>query len=615
METIKLISKGATNLYQNKKQFYALNFKAKSITRDVMNEFLTDLSKDINKRGISGTLYVNTYYKWRSQYRTSKPFAIGTDIRVHDVQEYDEDFAKKQDADARFSNFTVYFSKEGIRAGGCDSETNDCLYRCLCQYYGGYANFPKSNIKTKSKLKRYLGLERNDKIGLDKLQKLADYLKLNFAVSGDFEMLTTGEYYNTISISLKNEHYTILSEEKVKAKFLHKSKEKLLMYTKISKNNNETYDVERGYRQNISDVEIIEEKFNHKSDYTMVEIKSYDLKSTLQEEHDKFKTIAEELKTQYKGLINLFNFGNNYSTLAKHLFNTLCKEVIDAEPIGQKEADWIKVLGGLIYHKPYEGDAWCYDINSSYAFEMSKYTNIFPVSTPEFKIVSSQIFDEHGYYPYGIFRAKVLYDTNNPNHHFFRFNRENKYTHIDLTLARHLQLPIEIIQDGEHNAMLYSGKKITGKKLFGNVIDKLFEIQESGLSKEARTIVKRIRNSLWGALCQRKKILSKINKEGNIIVPSDTTLTHINDKYVVAINNENQFETNYARIGVFLTGMARRAIFRYVEPHKEYCVRIHTDSMTLTKNVEIKTSGNIGELKLEKQGHLKIVSINDCKFN
>ena len=618
-DTIKLISKGATNLWQGTAQFYALKFKADKIDRDTMNKFLTTISKDIASKGIKGQLYVNTFYDWRSQYRSSAPFNIGDAIRTHDLQEYDDDIAQKQDKDARFSDFTVYFRKAIPRAGGDDDEHNDCLYVCLCQYYNGYENFPKGKdkIQTKTKLKKFLKLERNDKVPVESLQKLANYLNLNFSVSGDVELLTTGEYNNTISITLKKEHYKIKTEKKVKTKNVYKPKEKILAYKQIEKNNNETYDVEQGNRTNVPDLEIKEERFNPKSKYVLLRIEKSS-KLSLEEEYNIFKKNADEIKEKSKGLINLYLYGNDYSTLAKLLFNQSCKEIIDCEQIDQKESDWLKILGGITYFKAYEGDAWSYDINSSYSAEMSKKSNCFPVAKPEFKIVKANVFDEHGYYHYGIYRAKV---GENDNSRFFRYSRDNKYTHIDLTLARQLKLPIEIIQDGEHNAMLYSGKKVSGTKLFKGFVDKLFAVQECGLSDSARKIVKVLRNSLWGALAQRNKTISKKNIEDKVNVPTNNTILNINENkdnsvnFVVSCDNEKKFITNYARIAPFLTAMARRAIYRYAEPHKDYIVRVHTDSICLNKNVEIKTSQELGDLKAEKQGKIKITSLNDFLWN
>jgi len=589
-----------------------MKFKADNVSRDVLNEFITKISKEMKAKDTKGKIYVNTYYKWRSQYRTSVPFAIGDDIRVHNVQGYDNDYAQAQDAKAKFSNFTVYFSKSTPpRAGGCDGKTNDCLYTCLCQYYGGYEHFPKDKkkINTKTKLKKFLELGRNDLIPIESLQKIADYINLNFSVSGDYEHLTTGEYYNTISLTLKNGHYTIKNEKKVNVSFVPKPREEILAYKQKSKNNNETYDEIRGLRENISDLEIREERYNIKSKYVMVRLDKSS-KITLKEEHDNFKLIADEVKLKSKGRINLYYYGNDYSSTAKHLLNILSKEIIHCESIDQKEAEWLNIQGGLTYSREYEGEAWCYDINSSYSYEMSKHTNIFPVSKPEFKIVSPNFYDEHGYYSYGIYRA-IVSDNEEGNGKYFRFSKENKYTHIDLTLARQLKLPIEIIQDGEHNAMIYSGNKHTGKKLFGTTIDALFTVQESGLSYPARKVVKQIRNSLWGALCQYKKIIRKENKDGEINIPSDDSIVHIDEHYAMTINNQQMFMTNYARIGCFLTAMGRRAINKLVEPYKQYCVRIHTDSMTLNKNVEVKTSNKLGELKLEKSGTIKIRKLND----
>ncbi|GBC41008.2 hypothetical protein GLOIN_2v1849173 [Rhizophagus irregularis DAOM 181602=DAOM 197198] len=86
----------------------------------------------------------------------------------------------------------------------------------------------------------------------------------------------------------------------------------------------------------------------------------------------------------------------------------------------------------------------------------------------------------------------------------FRQNKRGVYTFIDLQRAKKLGLDIQLIQDGKPNALIYDREaRIPGTVIFGEYVHFLFNIKNQG--GVAGRVAKRVLNTLWGALCQRKR--------------------------------------------------------------------------------------------------------------
>ncbi|GET55986.1 hypothetical protein GLOIN_2v1849173 [Rhizophagus irregularis DAOM 181602=DAOM 197198] len=82
-------------------------------------------------------------------------------------------------------------------------------------------------------------------------------------------------------------------------------------------------------------------------------------------------------------------------------------------------------------------------------------------------------------------------------------NKRGIYTFI-LQRAKKLGLNIQLIQDGKPNALIYDREaRIPGTVIFGEYVHFLFKIKNQG--GVAGRVAKRVLNTLWGALCQRKR--------------------------------------------------------------------------------------------------------------
>jgi hypothetical protein len=85
-----------------------------------------------------------------------------------------------------------------------------------------------------------------------------------------------------------------------------------------------------------------------------------------------------------------------------------------------------------------------------------------------------------------------------------------------------------------------------------------------------------------------------------------------NNTRIEYVQNGNQYETNYARIGPFVTSYGRYLMARTLVNHKDDIVYIHTDSMiTLKEMKDIKVGVAIGNWKCNF--HKKVDIINKQK--
>jgi hypothetical protein len=318
---------------------------------------------------------------------------------------------------------------------------------------------------------------------------------------------------------------------------------------------------------------------------------------TIEDEYQQFITIADTLKKESKGMINLYKSGSYYSA-ALSLFERLTK-FITPEEIKQDETEFIKncVSGAFIWCDEYEGELYKYDVKSLYPYLMISNTSKFPVKRGDFR----NIEDFHPeYFEYGIYRAKV-YETENDNlNKLFRFNSSNYYNSIDLTEAKKHGFKIELIKDDKPNFLYYSPDKlITFYSVFKDYIDLLFDLKEKKVNKS-----KSILNMLWGALCEtdkRKQYISddfKIEDDEEIVelYPSNSAEEFHNIK---TTRFNNYYKNNFARLGTFLLSYGRRHMANILKDNIEYVKRVQTDGFLTTKFIHNKKDVELGELKYE----------------
>ena len=92
---------------------------------------------------------------------------------------------------------------DGQSRTGKDSEHNDCLWMCLIQAF----NELPPVLKKPGKLKKWLGLKRDDGIDIELIPKIDIELKMNIIVCGSHQYAGNGKYPRHLKIRLWKRHY------------------------------------------------------------------------------------------------------------------------------------------------------------------------------------------------------------------------------------------------------------------------------------------------------------------------------------------------------------------------------------------------------------------------
>jgi hypothetical protein len=205
-----------------------------------------------------------------------------------------------------------------------------------------------------------------------------------------------------------------------------------------------------------------------------------------------------------------------------------------------------------------------------------------------------------GYLQYGIYRCIVHYDKQ--KNKMFRFNKNNHYTHIDLTRARELNLKIDLIIDTEANFLYYSRDKLlTGSEIFGLFVDYMFDLKQKKLDG-----AKEILNILYGALSERNSKNRTIKYDEKYEIPGNShneirkSNLSKDEFYIASVSKANQYKYGYARIIPFILAKGRSIISKIIEPIYNDVVRCHTDGIVFTNlNKDMKFGCELGSLVYE----------------
>jgi hypothetical protein len=504
-------------------------------------------------------------------------------------------------------SFNIYLLF-GPRNVGGNNVNNDCLYDCLKYYIFDIEN----HFESPNKLKTFLKLRRNDKISIDLIDKIEKKLKTyQINVRGDYIRSSTIVSNKQINLLLKNEHYEVDGGRKKLISIVRFEEKRPII---LNKSNFEAYDGERYYTMSYDEFKNI--KYGYQSPYIIIypEKQGYDengekIVLTLEEEYNVFVEIANTLKRESKGLINLYKSGN-YHDCALNLFDKFTKS-INPEPIEQDEAIWIKdsSYSALIYAEKYEGEIHKYDVKSMYPSFMKSTTLKFPVKRGDFRII-----ENIGEYPeFGIYRLDIRPSNDININKLFKFNYHNKYTSIDVTTAKLLGLTIELIQDGKPNFLHYTRDKlITFNEVFHQYVNLLFPLKDLGIKKS-----KNILNILWGALCEidkRKIFISsntfEISDDEEIIDIRPLDVDGIENHIIKTVKISNYYKTSFARLCPFIIGQGRSQMAKIMLPYKDNIKQIQTDGFVCTMKIHENRDVKMGELKYE--GYLKNGIIKHC---
>lgn len=587
--------------------------------------------KEMRKTGKQFKVTVATKYDDINKYRNGKSTDINEDPQIFhpNDEEYTEEEYNSY-SNSKVTEFEIYF-RQTSGGGGIDQH-NDCLYYALVD---SGVKLP-SVINRQPKLKKHFGLARDDLFPINKLGELAVLIKYQIQMFGEDERVYGGDYKKIIQIKLAKNHYTFKRPDNIVIRGLSVKPKALVM---VYDENYNTYS-ENGYKEN--NIEFVKDgisnlkfsskhifvkftKNNLKTFFTKEELTENENRS-LKELYERFIMVADELKEKTDGYINLYTSGTNFKQLSQHLWSKTLKFKYNTKPVNAIEKKFVKQTGGLIFCKgEYEGPCFEYDINSSYQYTSCLSSVMFPIDEPVYGIFdqSKYIKDGKEYYPFGFYIAEVKKTGNKDTDTLFRFDGTNNYTHIDLNRAKELNLEINHTENGEANCAIYN-ELITGKELFDEYYKKMFALQSNEtLSKSSKNVIKRLRNVLWGSLCETNKGyahpengVTKFDDINNDILFMHPSKNAGETYEIVYVPKNKYYLHEFARIGPFLTANARNYLSRQVEKHNtdNNILLSHTDSIFSKTPLDIETGDKLGQFKLSKQGEIKIRNVIDKKW-
>ncbi|UZO22074.1 uncharacterized protein OCT59_014446 [Rhizophagus irregularis] len=491
---------------------------------------------------------------------------------------------------------------------------------------------PKS-IEKPEYIKKALGLNRDAPVPvsyMDKVEQLAGSLALN--IVGDSTRISKSKSDRRATLILSEGHYSLaLNPGRLHPSKLDRKQKSPFVYREDGVNNVVT--IYNG--KTVKSLTVGQfQKGKNSDSYSFIPIEKncktgiYEtLEETYQRIHEERDSFLQATKKFGLG-IDLSYHNWSYKRTALWLFERFSVEIPANDPLDPVEAEWISdaMMGGLIWaDNEWKGYGRQYDVTSLYPSIQQSNAN-FPIRQGKFQILKDFV-DHRGYALYGLFRASSQGAPKgkvSSNDILFRQNKKGVYTFIDLQRAKKLGLDIQLIQDGKPNALIYDREaRIPGTVIFGEYVHFLFNIKNQG--GVAGRVAKRVLNTLWGALCQRKRNYKTLTTDQTdpFKFPEGHTLDSIvpvgSDQWRFQFTNPGSpFKGEYPRIAPFLLAHRRKTTSELLEPYKDKVRRIHTDGFILEEQPSSPTlitcpenaSKALKALKFETAGYCHVKNAN-----
>ena len=595
-----------------------LSFKQKCKLSEIQ-QITNDISKDLKKNmkdnddiEINVSVGIKFTFGYKSSLRLTK---LGDKTELWNPFEYDpdEDLITKYNDPNALVSFDMYLLVIN-KSGGCSNKNNDCFYDCIKILTNGIL---PDKINHPAKMKKFFEIERTDKIPYDsiKMNELEKLLKnCNLNIGGDATYISNQEtkQYNYI-LNLKGGHYTIKQDDtRIKLGYQRIKEAKPMIYLK-KKNHVIIFD---GKLKEISYIEF--DKILHGYDYILLPMKRGT--DNFEEIYNIFIKNADALKKATENnvhKINLYKTGTTKNTVY-NLFMKMTQGITEPDEINEFEGKMLKnaMGGGLQFNQSYEGKAYKYDYVSRYSSIMCS-NKCIPMKEGKFITFTQDDMDiliNKKHTPkYGIFEC-IIYKNNNARDKLFYFNKNNVYTHDDITRSIKLNLRIEIINK-PNNAIIYDKTDLMPMtRIFGDYIQYIFK-----LKKDEVPLSKNLSNLLWGVLSQKNKI-TKVIKPDDQHIKIDENLSPYQFKkfedgtFQITFSNDSKpFVTNWARLGCFLTSFARNKLSAFLEPRFDDVVWVHTDGFMLKNKLvtDYEFSNDLHAMKYE--GHITDIKIKNMR--
>jgi hypothetical protein len=579
----------------------------KDFTKKEVQGIVDKLSNKLSTKGVEGLMTVSLEFD--RFWRNGRNSEIGNDISLYNPTEYDNDVHVK-DQTKGFDNFRIYLmptnkiDKPRIRKnikqpkGGADIfNRNDCLYYCLKNIL-----HDKCPFTNPASLKRYLKLKLNDKVPLNKLPDLESKLKMGINVSGDFELISQYKSKKQLHLKLVNQHYSVNYDANRKTNiYVSYSEKEILLRDKTNKT-----------MHNGTEYIDITNDLSYK--YMIIDRSNHDI--PMEEEYNQLKEGGIKLKEATNGDINIFKTGS-FKNTSLYLFESLTRYIPTPDEITYEEKEWIEkcTTGALIFAEEYEGPAYKYDVKSRYPSIMCS-SYLVPIKQGKFENWTTEMFNEYEeWFPTGIYRCKIFMSGNKNTDRLFRFNQNNYYSSNALKHAKFLKLEIELVIDGDFNALLYPKELcMCSSEIFKDFVDYLYPLKEKSIP-----YAKVLLNRLWGALVEsndRRIIIDKTNPKLIEYEKRDISIVNIkpsrnkNQVIVDICDNDNFYKSGFARMKPFLLDKAKYWMTTLVYDYKDNIKRFHTDGFITDIKLDVKTGDKLGDLCYE--GYYNHCIIQSC---
>lgn len=340
---------------------------------------------------------------------------------------------------------------------------------------------------------------------------------------------------------------------------------------------------------------------NYKKKYTCIFMTSKDLLSNIEDVYKMYMTSAKALKEATNGGVDLCKTGAFPKTAIALWVKLGFNKDIKIEPERlSKEEEYLIITcttGPIIFGLKYEGIGYQYDFKSFYLSLLSSLNFLVPIK--QGKAHSIKKLDEmkpYSKYMYGYYRCKIEISDDENIDRLFRFNKANIYTHFDLESANLLKLKVELIVDDKPNCYIYTRKDcVTGYQLFYRFKQCVWKLKEQKVEG-----AKLLSTSLWGGLCCASHKSVTIDKY-EVQPKGDITKVQINEDETItySVRRKKIFQYDWVRLKCFLLSKARLSCVEKMLPYNDVIVRSHTDSFTTTKQIDIETGTQLGDVAFE----------------
>jgi len=556
---------------------YAHIVNPKGWTYAEANAYAQSVSDHLAKKG-KGRVWISLKYNTNWMDQRGGATLFGAPVRLWTYDDYDDQGAVEFVQD-KFHELTFWYQSEPKKKGGED-QNNDCLFNVISWLLNRVL---PEKFNTAEKLKAALKVKRNAPISINLMPTVEKLYKVNIKVTGDHTYQGSTKYNKTIEFQLNGGHYWAPNDPE-KKKMLHvqydygkkgckKGVNKDLNVYRIEEGTTKVYTGKETLTMTYTEfidfkVKYRDERIFYKAD-----------KDDLIKEFNQYKADAKAIYEASNGDINLYNSPAIHCH-AKDMFWRLSNSTTTPEPIGQIEASFLKGRAALI--KAVNGtykNVWDYDVNTMYGYLMT--INMYPMKEGEF-VTLTELPEK---LEYGIYMCNITPHKKEKLNMLFRFSDENRYTHYDIMSARHIGLKVKLLQQ-ENNALIYTKEKLEyGSRLFKPTIDYLYDLKVKEVPR-----MKHMISSLWGSLCEVAEKKVTIGWDEDFESPKNTYIKHIyrignKIRVTYAYNDERQFQTNYARMGVFLTSQSRLFMARTLFDHIDDIVKVHTDGFLSLKEI------------------------------